>query len=60
MVRDLLNFVLGMILGVVGVFMWNFSKFLYYTVFCIQVVIIFVLINFDINKRVFKKQFKKQ
>ena len=43
--RNILNFVVGLILGCISVPMWNYSKFLYYTVFCVQAVILFILIN---------------
>jgi len=43
--RNILNFVVGLILGCILFPMWYYSKFLYYTVFCVQVVILFILIN---------------
>ena len=45
--KSLLNFGIGIVLGVIGVSMWNYDKFLYYTVFCVQSIIIYVLINSD-------------
>ena len=39
-----INFSAGMILGVIGQAMFKYSVFLYYSVFCVQVVIIFILI----------------
>jgi len=41
-----INFSAGMILGVIGQAMFKYSVFLYYSVFCVQVVIIFILINY--------------
>ena len=43
--RNILNFGVGLILGCILFPMWYYSKFLYYTVFCVQVVILFILIN---------------
>jgi len=43
--KNALNFGVGLILGCISVDMWNYSKFLYYTVFCIQIVVIYILIN---------------
>lgn len=45
--RNMLNFGVGMILGVIAYPMYLHSKFLYYTVFCIQVIILYIIINFD-------------
>jgi len=43
--RNILNFGTGLILGCISVPMWNYSKFLYYSVFCVQAIILFILIN---------------
>jgi len=43
--RNILNFVTGLILGCISVPMWQYSKFLYYTIFVIQSVILYILIN---------------
>ena len=43
--RNILNFGIGLILGCISVTMWNYSKFLYYSVFCVQAVILYILIN---------------
>jgi len=45
MTKNTLNFVVGMMLGVIGSAMWNHSKFLYYSVFCVQAIILYILIN---------------
>ena len=49
--RNILNFGTGLILGCISVPFWNYSKFLYYTVFCIQAVILFILINSNGGKK---------
>ena len=36
-----------MILGVIGSAMWQYDKFLYYSVFCVQAVILYILINYS-------------
>jgi len=43
--QNFLNFSAGLTLGAIGSFMYQYSKFLYYTVFSIQTMIIFILIN---------------
>lgn len=43
--KNTINFVVGMILGVIGSAMWQYDKFLYYSVFCLQAIIIYILIN---------------
>lgn len=43
--RSILNFVVGIILGVVAVFMWEYDRFLYYTVFALQVITLYIIIN---------------
>ena len=43
--RNILNFGTGLILGCISVPMYNHSKFLYYSVFCVQSIILFILIN---------------
>jgi len=43
--KNIINFTVGMILGVIGSAMWQYDKFLYYSVFCLQAIIIFILIN---------------
>lgn len=45
--RNILNFGTGLILGCISVPMWNYSKFLYYSVFCVQAVILYILINYS-------------
>ena len=49
--RNVSNFAVGMILGVIVVPMWNYSRFLYYTVFCIEVIIIYIIINYRVGKK---------
>lgn len=44
-IKNFINFGVGMILGVIGSAMWQYDKFLYYSVFCLQAIIIFILIN---------------
>jgi hypothetical protein len=49
-IRNFLNFGAGLILGCISVAIWNYSKLLYYTVFIVQAVIIYILINMsDLN-----------
>jgi hypothetical protein len=43
--KNIINFTVGMILGVIGSAMWQYDKFLYYSVFCLQSIIIYILIN---------------
>jgi len=43
--KNTINFAVGMILGVIGSAMWRYDKFLFYSVFCLQAIIIFILIN---------------
>ena len=43
--KNILNYSIGMILGVIGSAMWQYDKFLYYSVFCVQAVILYILIN---------------
>ncbi len=45
--RNLINFCSGLVLGVIAVYMWQYSKFIYYTVFVIQTTIIYILINWE-------------
>jgi hypothetical protein len=45
MTRNTLNFATGLILGFISVPIWQYSEFLYYTVFLIQTVILYILIN---------------
>jgi len=44
-IKNSINFTVGMFLGVIGFVMWQYDKFLYYSVFCLQSIIIFILIN---------------
>ena len=44
--KNILNFGIGIIFGVIAVFMWRYSPFLYYTVLIPQAVVIFILINY--------------
>ena len=44
-IKNFINFGVGMILGVIGSAMWQYDKFLYYSVFCLQAIIIYILIN---------------
>jgi len=44
--KNNLNYGVGLILGCISVYVWNHSKFLFYTVFCVQVITLFILINF--------------
>ena len=44
-IKNFINFSVGMILGVIGFAMWQYDKFLYYSVFCLQAIIIYILIN---------------
>jgi hypothetical protein len=44
-IKNCINFTVGMFLGVIGFVMWQYDKFLYYSVFCLQSIIIFILIN---------------
>jgi bacteriorhodopsin len=48
---NIINYTVGMILGVIGSAMWQYDKFLYYTVFCLQAIIIFILINFSTSDK---------
>ena len=43
--RDLINFAVGILLGTIAVPFYNYNRFLYYTVFCVQIIIIYILIN---------------
>jgi len=43
--KNVLNFGLGLIFGVISVFMWEYSHFLYYSVFLPQTTCIFIIIN---------------
>ena len=43
--KNILNYSIGMILGVIGSAMWQYDKFLYYSVFSIQAIILYILIN---------------
>jgi hypothetical protein len=43
--KNILNFAVGLIIGCISLPMWNYSKFLYYTVFSVQAIILFILIN---------------
>jgi len=43
--KDMLNYGAGLVLGCIAFPMYIYSKFLYYTVFAVQVVIIYILIN---------------
>lgn len=49
--RSLINFMVGVVLGVIGVFMYTYSKFLYFTVFVPQALIWYIIINFSVNKK---------
>jgi hypothetical protein len=44
-INNTLNFGIGLMLGCISVPMWNYSKFLYYSIFCVQTIILFILIN---------------
>ena len=46
-IKNILNYSIGMILGVIGFTMWKYDKFLYYSVFCVQAIIIYILINYS-------------
>lgn len=48
-IKNILNFSIGMILGVIGSAMWQYDKFLYYSVFCVQSIILYILINYSSN-----------
>ncbi len=52
--KNLINYLAGMTLGVISTYMLEYSEFLYYTVFTIQAIIIYILINFSIPYK-FKK-----
>ena len=45
--KNILNFGMGIIYGVFAVFMWEYSKFLYITVFAPQLIMIYILINYN-------------
>lgn len=49
--NGLINFVTGVICGVIALPMYNYSKFLYFTIFCTGTVILFIIINFPINHK---------
>ena len=57
--KNTINFTVGMILGVIGSVMWQYDKFLYYTVFCLQAIIIFILINSPLQKEQIVKENSK-
>lgn len=48
--KNTINFGVGILLGVIGIAMWNYSQFLYYTVWVVQTIIIYVLINHEIPR----------
>ena len=50
--KNLLNFGIGLLLGCIAVFMWEYSKFLYYSVFAVQTIIIYILINYNIPNEI--------
>ena len=45
--RNTINFGAGILLGSISIAMWNYSQFLYYTVWCVQTIIIYILINYE-------------
>ena len=58
-IKNTINFAVGMILGVIGSAMWQYDKFLYYSVFCLQAIIIFILINSPLQKEQIVKENSK-
>jgi len=52
--KNILNYSIGMILGIIGSVMWQYDKFLYYGVFCVQAVILYILINYSSTYSVHK------
>ena len=58
-IQNILNFSIGMILGVIGSAMWQYDKFLYFSVFCVQIIIVYILINYtstSLNKDLTENQ----
>ena len=45
--KDVINFGIGMVLGILAVFFLKSSYLLYYTVFCPMALILFIIINLN-------------
>ena len=46
----IINFSLGLLLGYISSYMYNYSIFLYYTVFVPQSIILFIIINYKFKE----------
>ena len=47
--KSLLNFIVGLLLGSVSIIFYEYNVFLYFTVWFVQTVIIYILINMELK-----------
>lgn len=48
-IKNMFNFCIGILLGVVGYAMWQYDTFLYHTVYIVQVITLYLFINYPSN-----------